>query len=99
MPHLLGPDPEPVGFPEWLRIDCRCRATTEGGPLRRECCRQHQYVSVRPTLPIGTKPSSVLTVLRLELSTRNCTPARSDQLPKSAGMNLSGTVNSGPPEK
>jgi hypothetical protein len=48
---------------------------------------------------MGTKPSLVLTALRFELSTSNWTPARSDQLPKSAGMNLSGTVKRGPPEK
>jgi hypothetical protein len=49
-------------------------------------------------LLMGTKPSLVLTALMFECSTRNCTPARSDQLPNSAGMNLKGTAKRGPPE-
>jgi hypothetical protein len=35
----------------------------------------------------------------VELQIRNCTPALKVQLPKVAGMNFSGTVISGPPEK
>ena len=54
---------------------------------------------VAPRFIAGTLMMPVLTVFRLLLSTTNWTPARNDQLPKSAGMNLRGTVKSGPPEK